>query len=194
MSYFNSRDVAAIALFASLWGVLNSLLSPIFFNIFGLPILCDIIGFVMLTISVWWIKKLGATTVIGIVATPINFIFNYTGGIFFLGFTVASVVFDVLAKLVKYRNSFRTSAFATISMTLISTLSAAVAGFINGMFFMTAPMLAGWGGVLGWAMLHAIGGVIGGIIGASLVIVLNSRGIRVETKSQEPQAAKTAKT
>jgi hypothetical protein len=130
---------------------------------------------------------------IGIVATLINFTFN-PGGVQFLGFTVASAVFDVATKLLGYRKSFSNPAFTMITMGLISTLSAAMAGLIIGKFFMAAPMLASWGGVLGWAALHAIGGVIGGVIGASLVVALNSRGILVETKSQETKAALTEKT
>jgi hypothetical protein len=41
MPYFRSVDLAAIALSAGLWGVLNSIFSPIFFQMFGLPFLCD---------------------------------------------------------------------------------------------------------------------------------------------------------
>jgi len=58
-----------------------------------------------------------------------------------------------------------------------------VAGLIIGTFFMAAPALAKWGGVLGWAGLHAVGGVIGGGIGIALVISLATRGIqRMEVK------------
>lgn len=66
------------------------------------------------------------------------------------------------------------------SMPAISTLSAAVAGFMIGTFFMATPALAKWGGVLGWAALHAVGGVMGGIIGALTVTALISRGINIE--------------
>ena len=62
---------------------------------------------------------------------------------------------------------------------VISTLSAAVAGFIIGSFFMAGPALSLWGGVSGWAGLHAVGGVMGGIIGATLVTALNSRKVAI---------------
>lgn len=58
MPYFKSRDVAAIAIGAALWGVLNSVFSPIVFNLTGLSILCDLIGFTILTVTAWWIRKL----------------------------------------------------------------------------------------------------------------------------------------
>ena len=177
MTYFNSRDIASIALFAGLWGVLNSIFSPIVFRMFGLPILCDMIGFATLALTVWWIRKLGAVTAVGLIATVINFIAN-PAGVHFLGFTAASTVFDVIAKLIGYDWCFKKPLFITVSMLSISVLSAAVAGTIIGIFFMAGPALARWGGVLGWAGLHAVGGVIGGFIGTALVTGLAARGIR----------------
>jgi len=179
--YFNSRDVAAITLCAALWGVLNSVFSPIVFRMFGLPFLCDLIGFTTLAVAVWWTRKFGATTMIGLIATVINFLFN-PGGTQFLGFTAASIVFDIAARLVGYDNSFRKSIFSMVSMVSISTMSAAVAGFMIGTFFMVGPALEKWGGVLGWAGIHAVGGVIGGAIGAFLVTALTSRGVLTSVK------------
>jgi hypothetical protein len=181
MMHFDTRDVAAIALCAALWGVLNSIFSPIVFRMFGLPILCDLIGFTTLAVAVWWTRKFGATTMIGLIATVINFLFNF-GGTQFLGFTAASIVFDIAVRLVGYNNSFRKPISSMVSMVSISTMSAAVAGFIIGTFFMTGPALARWGGVLGWAGVHAVGGVIGGVIGALLTTALTSRGVLTSVK------------
>ncbi len=177
MPYFNSRDIAAIALLSALWGVLNSIFSPIFFNMFGLPILCDMIGFTVLSVTIWWVRRLGAATMVGLIATVINFIFN-PGGIHFLGFTAASIVFDLVAWLLRYDVYFKKTSLTAISLFSVSVFSAAVAGFIIGTYFMAAPALAKWGGVLGWAGLHAVGGVIGGFIGIALVAGLVARGIR----------------
>ena len=177
MTYFSTRDIASIALFAGLWGVLNSIFSPIVFRMFGLPILCDMIGFAILALTAWWIRRFGAVTAVGLIATIINFLFN-PAGVHFLGFTVACTVFDVITKLIGYDRSFKKPLFTTVSMLSISVLSAAVAGTIIGIFFMAAPALDRWGGVLGWAGLHAIGGVIGGFIGTVLVTGLAARGIR----------------
>jgi hypothetical protein len=99
------------------------------------------------------------------------------GGVHFLGFTAASIVFDITAKLIGYDRGFRKLLFATVSILSVSVLSAAVAGLIIGTFFMAAPALAKWGGVLGWAGLHAVGGVIGGFIGLALVTGLVTRGV-----------------
>ncbi len=190
MVYFKSRDIAAIAICASLWGVLNSIFSPIFFSMFGLPFLCDLIGFAALTITVWWTRKLGSTTIVGLIATVVNFMFN-PGAIHFLGLTAASIVFDAASWLVRYNNAFKRTLNTLITMVPISTLSAAVAGAIVGTFFMTTPALAKWGGVLGWAALHAAGGIIGGLIGVSLISALASRKIHVETGKIEQKRIQT---
>src|SRR4030042_4863674 len=113
MTYFSSRQLAAVALFAGLWGVLNSIFSPIVFRVFGLPILCDRIGFAALGLTFWWGRKFGAVTVVGVVATIINFLLN-PGGVFFLGFTAASFSFDLIASLVVANRMFhRRSATAS---------------------------------------------------------------------------------
>jgi len=44
---------------------------------------------------------------------------------------------------------------------------------------MATPVSTMWGGVLGWAGLHAAGGRIGGIIGTILVNALLSRNVIV---------------
>ena len=176
MTYFHSHEVAAIALFSGLWGVLNSIFAPVVFRMFGLPILCDMIGFAVLTLTVWWIRKFGAATAVGLIATVVNFVFN-PGGAHFLGFTAASIIFDVATKLIGYDRSFKNSLFATASMLPVSVLSAAAAGLIIGTFFMATPALARWGGILGWGGLHAVGGVIGGFIGNALVASLAARGV-----------------
>lgn len=177
MQYFNTREIAAIALLSALWGVINSLFSPIVFNVIGLPILCDMIGFAVLSITIWWVRKPGAATTVGLIATVINFIFN-PSGIFFLGFTAASIVFDAVSWLARYNSYFKKTFLTTVSLFSFSVLSAAVAGFIIGTCFMAGPALARWGGVAGWAGLHAMGGVIGGVIGAGLIAGLIARNIQ----------------
>jgi len=65
-----------------------------------------------------------------------------------------------------------------VFLLVASTASAAVAGFIIGVFFMAAPQLVKWGGVLGWVLLHMAGGVVGWVMGVSLVLSLEARGLR----------------
>ncbi len=182
MTYFNTRDVAAIAICGSLWGVLNTLFAPSFFRATGMPFLCDLIGFAVLILGAWWIRKLGALTIVGLIATAINFALN--GGIQFLGFTVAAAFFDMAVTGIGYRRAFEKTANTTVSMMIVAIASAAVAGAIIGAFFMVgAQLLAQWGGILGWAGLHMIGGGIGGIIGTMLVIELRKRRVTVYSES-----------
>jgi hypothetical protein len=174
LAYLKTREVAAIALGAALWGVLNSIFSPMVFSLTGLPILCDLIGFTVLTLAAWWIRKLGALTAIGLIATAINFAIN-PQAVIFLGFTAACVVFDGAMFLVGYEKAFKSPKTTLLVAVLVSMVSAAVAGTIIGFFFMAGPALAVWGGVAGWAALHAVGGLIGGLFGGFLVNMLVSR-------------------
>jgi hypothetical protein len=43
---------------------------------------------------------------------------------------------------------------------------------------MAPSALVSWGGILGWAVLHAIGCIIDGFIGAMMVTGLVARGFR----------------
>lgn len=170
--YFSTRELSIIALLSASWGILNAFFSPIIFRLFGLPILCDMIGFGVLCIGVWWLKKLGTGTIIGIIATVISLLMNPTG-LSFLGFTVASVVFDMIAWLSYYDHMSRESSRGVAMLFANSILSAAIAGGIIAMFFMPNVSLVVWSG------LHAVGGAIGGFIGSSLVAALSVRKIRV---------------
>lgn len=177
MTYFTTREITAIAICATLWGVLNTLFSPIFFRMFGLPFLCDLIGFSILIFATWWIRKFGSIILIGLIATMINF--GLGGGFHFLGFTIASIFFDLVTKTIGYNFIFKKLSYTIPIMMGISIISAALAGAIIAMFFLASPILANWGGVLGWSTLHAIGGLIGGIIGILLLGALTARKVMV---------------
>jgi len=180
--YFNTRDVAAMAICGALWGVLNAMFGPIFFRATGMPFLCDIIGFAILILGAWWIRKLGAVTIVGLIATPINLALG--GGIQFLGFAIASIFFDLVVSVIGYQRSFKTPAYTITSMMPVSIASAGVAGATIAAVFMTGvPVLAKWGGIAGWAGLHMIGGVIGGAIGTTLVLALKKRRVAIHGES-----------
>ena len=175
--YFSSREIATIGLLASLWGVINSTVSPTFFQMFGIPILCDMIGFAVLTLSAWRIGRFGVASTVGVIATLVNFFFN-PGGIHFIGFTVASVFFDMMYATFGYKQCFKNNTLMILSTMTFSVLSAALAGAIIGAFFMAAPALIKWGGVLGWAGIHSLGGAIGGMFGIVLVSSIKARGLK----------------
>jgi hypothetical protein len=161
-----------------LWGVLNILFAPLFFRATGMPFLCDLIGFAVLILGAWWIRKFGALTIVGFIATIINFALG--GGAQFLGFTAAAIFFDVIISVIGFSRTFKTPLNTFILMMIVSISSAAIAGIIIGVFFMVGvPLLAQWGGVVGWAGLHMIGGIIGGVIGITLVSALKKRKIPI---------------
>jgi len=177
MAYFNTRDIAAISLCASLWGVLNVTISPTFWQLTHLPILCDLIGFTCLMVAVWLTKKLGTGTAVGLIATAINLLLrpDLTN---FLGFTAASILFDITARLVGYKACFGSPASSSVSLTMLSTISGALAGLIIGNLFMIPTAITTmYGTVFVFASLHALGGLIGGVIGFILVKALELRGV-----------------
>jgi hypothetical protein len=177
MAYFSSRDITALALSAALWAVVNWTLAPVFWKLTHLPILCDMVGISILTLTVWWIRKPGAATLMGIIATILNFMLR-PEATHFLGFTAASILFDVLSKSVSYRNSLDNRLVSSISLIIFSVLSTLVAGFIIGTFFMNPMFLSKmFGGVVFFAALHGAGGLIGGALGVTIVRGLEARRV-----------------
>ena len=176
MTYFETRDLAGIAIFAALWGVLNVTVSPAFFQIFHLPFACDLIGFSSLILALWWSRKIGVATFVGLIALIINLIVRPTALQFF-GFFAASILFDVLSFMSGYNRLFEKRFLGSAMLFIISVLSATFAGLVIASFFMVPQALTQWGGVLGWAGLHAVGGIIGGILGITLMNALSTRGL-----------------
>ena len=182
MNYFNTRDLAAIVICAALWSVLNSIFAPVFFSMTHLPFFCDLIGFSVLILAAWWVIKFGAITIVGAIATIINFAM-VPNAVHFLGFTAASIFFDVTISLIGFNKPFSKKAYTVASMMPLSILSAALAGYTIGTFFMSGAALTSMGGVLGWAGLHIIGGVAGSAIGISLVMGLDARKVTVKSSA-----------
>lgn len=173
--YFTSKHIAAIAISAALYGVLSAYVAPIFWRATHLPFFCDTLGIFAFILVLWWVRKFGAVTMTGIIATIITLTLNpYSTQ--FLGFTAAGIIFDVLTKLIGYRNSLEKSKLSVMSLLFASLVSTATAGIIIGYIFMDSNfLLTSFGGVAFFAVLHAAGGVIGAIIGISLIKTLSTR-------------------
>jgi len=167
-----SSDVAVIALSAAFWSVLNATLAPIFWSLTRLPILCDLLAVISLAISVWWVRRLGAATLTGLIATLLNFALR-PGATHFLGFTAASVVYDALARACGYNRCFSKGLTRAALLTAIGVASTWVAGLIIATFFMggTVP-------VLYFSLLHAAGGALGSLLGVLLLAAVEARGVR----------------
>jgi len=133
------------------------------------------VGIIVLILVMWWVGKFGAILTTGIIATIITLIL-YPIGTQFLGFTAASVVFDVLTRLTGIQNHPEKSVLKLISVFLTALASTAVAGFIIGSLFMNSSfLLATFGGVTVFVALHVVGGAIGGTIGLVLIETLSTR-------------------
>ena len=177
MPYFNSRELAAISLSAALWAVFNWLVSPVFWQLTHLPILCDMVGVTILIVTLWWTRKPGAGTTMGLIATVLNFILR-PGAFHFFGFTAACAFFDIASHLIGYGNVLDRGLMSHISLVALSVASTAMAGLIIGSFFMNPGFLASaFGGVLFFAAIHGGGGLIGGILGIVIIKGLESRQV-----------------
>ena len=177
MAYFTSRDIVAISMCAALWGILNSIISPVFWTVTHLPFVCDLIGFTCLTIAVWWTRKIGAATTVGLIATIINFIIRPTSTQF-LAFLAASILFDLTTRIVGYKTCFGNLKVSVISLITLSVLSGTFAGSIIGPFFIAPGIIIQvYGTVILFIILHAIGGLLGGTLGVILVKAIESRGV-----------------
>ena len=175
--YFTSRDISAIALSAALWAIINWLIAPIFWELTHLPILCDMVGISLLTLTVWWTRKPGATSFMGLVATILNLLLR-PGSLHFLGFTAASVAFDATSALIGYKNCLDRGRVSYVILITVSFASTIIAGIIIGYFFMNPVFLSKmFGGIIFFVAIHGAGGIIGGVLGIVFVIGLEMRQI-----------------
>ena len=171
MTYLNTRHISAIAMCAAYWAILNNTLSPILFRLTGMPFLCDLLAFTTLILVGWWTRKFGIMSLTGLLVTGLTFMLQ-PNAFQMIGFIVASIVFDIVTKIIGYDKSFDKPLSSTLILLSLSTGCAFMAGLIiRGMFMISPTVLA----VLVWGGLHAIGGFIGGFIGLILVNALRTR-------------------
>jgi len=175
MPYFTTRDITAIIMCAALWGVLSAYYAPVFWQATHLPFFCDTVGIILLILVMWWVGKFGAIITTGIIATIISLIL-YPIGTQFLGFTSASVVFDVLTRAIGIQKSPEKSVPKLTGIFLTALASTAVAGVIIGYLFTSSSfLLTTFGSITFFVVLHVIGGAIGGTIGIAVIKALSTR-------------------
>lgn len=150
------------------------MISPIFWQLTRMPFLCDLLAFMSLTLVVWWTRKFGAAMVTGLVVAALTLILR-PGAFDILAFAAASPFFDAATRAVGYRNCLDKTTASVVCIVLFSMISAGMAGVIIGSFFMDLRTLPA---ILTFAGLHAIGGVIGGAIGVTIVRALAARRIQ----------------
>ena len=152
-----------------MWGVLNFVFSPVFFRATRLPFLCDIIGLLALFSAIWAVRQVGTGTFVGLTATIVTFVMR-PGAFYFLGFTVASILLDILVYYLGYSRVFGGETWLYILG--LGVVTAATAGLIIGVFFMNFTTVIA---ILTWSLLHAVGGFIGSIITIPVIMGLKKR-------------------
>jgi len=136
-----------------------------------MPFLCDLLAFTTLILVGWWARKFGVVTLTGLLVTGLTFMLQPNAFQMF-GFIVASILFDVVTRLVGYGNCFNKPLISALSLISFSTVCAWIAGLVIGSLVMKLePILA----FFTFSGLHAVGGFIGGVIGFVLVNGLNAR-------------------
>ena len=171
MTYFNTRDIVAIVMSASIWGVLNNTLAPIVWQMTHLPFTCDLLGFISLILVAWWARRFGAASLTGILVTGLTLVLR-PDAFHMFGFVTASILFDILTRLVGYNNCFDKPLPSILILTSFSAICAGVAGLIIGSFFLEIRIA-----LEVFTGLHAVGGFIGGVVGLILVRALMARKI-----------------
>ena len=173
MAGLGTRGVTAVAVCAALWAVVNAFISPFFWQLTQMPFLCDLLAFAALILVVWWTRRFGAASLAGVVFGVLSFILR-PGAFFNSAFIVAAIVFDLLTRAVGYNRIFNKPLVGSIAAVLISITCAGLAGIIIGALFMSMTTFPA---VLAFAGLHAIGGVLGGLVGVGIVATLKGRRI-----------------
>ena len=148
--------------------------SPIFWQLTHMPILCDMLAFTALILAIWWARKFGAASLVGLIVTILTFSVN-PAAFQMLGFLAASIFFDVMTRSLGYERLFRNLTWGGMVLAVISVLSAGLAGAIIGTYVMG---LGTPQATLTFAGLHGIGGLIGAIIGVVLVKALVVRRVK----------------
>jgi len=156
---------------AAIWGVLNNTLGPIVWQMTHLPFTCDLLGFVSLILVAWWVRRFGAVSLTGLLVTGLTLMLR-PDAFYMFGFATASILFDILTRLVGYNNCFNKPQPSILILVSFSTICAGVAGLIIGSFFLEIRIA-----LEVFTGLHAVGGFIGGVVGLVLVRALMARKV-----------------
>lgn len=171
MTYFKTRDIVAIIMCTAFWGALNLTLAPVIWQMTRLPFTCDLLGFVSLALVTWWTRKFGAASLTGLLVAGLTLAFR-PNAFHMFGFITASILFDILTRLVGYHNCLDKPMPSIVSIISFSTICAGLAGLIIGRFFLEFPVALEW-----FTGLHALGGFIGGVVGLIVIRALAARKI-----------------
>ena len=107
----------------------------------------------------------------------ISFTLN-PGGVQFLGFTGATIVFETITYVIGYKRVLENGYLGWGLLLFASIAATATAGVIIAIFFMNPNLLASaFGGVMVFSGIHGVGGAIGSVLGVLLIKAMEARNI-----------------
>ena len=164
-------DIALISVLSAMWIVLHIYFGPIGFQMFHLPIFCDISAFVTLIIAIWIIGKFGGASAIGIIGSLI--VMGIRAKPFQLGFLASAIIFDILCLIIQHKPLKGIG--NVLGLSVITVTSAYIAGIIIGTVFMAGDI---WWALTFWGGWHAVGGLLSVIIALPIIGSLEKAGVR----------------
>ncbi|MGB9778825.1 MAG: hypothetical protein ACPLW8_05415 [Candidatus Bathyarchaeales archaeon] len=168
---FKTVDVALVGFLSAMWVVLHLYFGPIGFQLFHLPIFCDISAFLTLIIAIWIIGKFGGASAIEIIGSLI--VLGIRAAPFQLGFLVSAIILDILCLAIRHKPLKGTR--NVLALSFFTMISAYIAGVIIGVFFMAGGIY--WA-LTFWAGWHMIGGLLSVIIASPIIGALEKAGVR----------------
>jgi hypothetical protein len=167
-----SKFIALVSLLSAFSGTLQVFVTPLTFQIIGLPFGHDLIVFFPIVLSVWIVGRFGAATGVGIISTLIVLFLN-SSLFFVVAFAISSFIFDLLLFVVKHKVTFKISNILAVSLSAI--FSFYIAGFIIGLIITSGSIQSSF---TIWGPLHTVGGAISLIISYPLLAALERTGVR----------------
>jgi len=164
-------DIALISVLSAMWIILHLYLGPLGFQLLHLPIFCDVSAFLTLIIAVWIIGKFGGASAIGIIGSLI--VMGIRSATFQLGFLASAIIFDILCLAIQHKPLKGIG--SVLGLSVITTVSAYIAGIIIGTVFMTGGV---WWALTFWGGWHAVGGLLSVIIALPIIGSLEKAGVR----------------
>lgn len=171
-AHFSTVDIALIGVLSALWATLNMTIGRLGFTWFNLPIFCDFAVFFTLLLTVWIVGKFGAASIVGVIGSIIYMLILPSTHI--IGFTISSVLFDVLMLAGSHRIRLKIRDMAVA--ILVTAVSAYFAGVVIGTLF-TPGKTVEWA-LTYWGGWHLVGGLIGVIIALPTIGVLERANVR----------------
>lgn len=167
-----TKHIAFIGIFSGLWAALNLTLGPLGFTLFRLPIFCDVASYFPLLVTVWFLRRYGSATAVGVIGALVT-LFLRPGSTQMIGFAVSAALFDLLMLLFRHNIAFDFK--NVVGVSLIVLVSAYVAGFIIGAFIMLGGI--GWALTV-WGPWHAAGGLLSVIVSYPILVALEKSGVK----------------